>query len=502
MSARPASLSAKGITVAFGGIDVVKGVNLDLLSSEIHAITGENGAGKSSLAKVFAGVYQPRSGHIELDGQLIKFGNPKSALRNGVALIHQEPLTFPNLDVAENIMVGHCLRRGPILDWRGTTRKAQEILDALGLDLNPRSQVRGLSVAKQQMVEVACAMSHNAKVWIFDETTAPLTSKEADELFTIMRRLRDQGCAVGMVTHHLEEVFAVADRITVLRDGEKVAETVPSQTSVGEIIQLMVGRVLSNEQFERRSSSGAMPVLELKGFSGPGFCNVDLTVRRGEVVALAGLVGAGRTEVARALFGISRSSRGEIKLLGTPREISSPRDAIRLGIGLLPEDRQHDGLIRQHSVTFNTTLVILKALSNLGWLRPKRMRSATVLYTDRLKVAYRSPDQEAGELSGGNQQKVVLSKWLMTQPKLLILDEPTRGVDVGAKHEVHKLIREQAAAGVAVLMISSDLQEVLALSDRITVMREGRIVAEMDGATATQEKVMFAATGQGVAMGA
>jgi rhamnose transport system ATP-binding protein len=487
-------VAAEGITITFGGVDVVSGVDLDLQAGEIHAIVGENGAGKSSLAKAIAGVYQPRLGRIVVGESEVRFRNPREALRAGVALIHQEPLNFPDLSVAENIFAGHPLKKGGLVDWPQIQRRATELLAELGVSLDPKRPMQGLSTAQQQQVELACALSHDATVWIFDETTASLTPKEVAELFAIMRRLRDQGYALAVVSHHLHEVFAISDRITVLRDGAKVAERKTSETNEAEIVRLMVGRDLAGERFA--SGDLGAPILEVEEFSGSGFSDVTLNVRAGEIVGLAGLVGAGRTELARAIFGISRANQGVMKLEGQAVAVCSPQQAQKMGIGLVPEDRRHDGLLMPQPISFNASLIHLRELCRMEWLNRGRIDSATEAQTARLKLSRRSLGQPVEELSGGNQQKVVLAKWLMTSPKLLILDEPTRGVDVGAKHEVHTIIRELANQGMAVLMISSDLPEVLRLSDRVYVMRQGRIAAEMPAAEATEEKIMFAATGQ------
>jgi len=487
-------LRASSITVTFGDVDVVAGVDLDLREGEIHALVGENGAGKSSLAKAISGVYRARKGTVELDGAEVSFRNPREALDAGVALIHQEPLSFPDLTVAENIFAGHPPKRAGLVDWRAMRARTNELLDTLAVDLDPDANVGSLSVAQRQQVELACALSHDAKVWIFDETTAPLTPKEVEELFAVMRKLQERGCALLMVTHHLHEVFAVADRITVMRDGTKVAEKATKETDEAEIVRLMVGRELAEEHFA--AGIPGEPILTVKDLSGPGFAEVSLEVRKGEIVGLAGLVGAGRTELARALFGITAPSSGQVFFEGKPVAAKSPEQAMRLGIGLVPEDRRNDGLLMPQSIAFNATLANLRKLCRSGWLNLRRIETETVDAVERLHLAYQSHGQAAGELSGGNQQKVVLSKWLMTQPKLLILDEPTRGVDVGAKHEVHTIVRELAAQGMGVLMISSDLPEVLALSDRVVVMRQGRVAAELAASEASQEAIMFAATGQ------
>lgn len=483
-----------GLTVTFGGNDVVSNVDLELRSGEIHALTGENGAGKSSLAKVIAGVYQPRLGNLEVDGRSVRFRNPREALHAGVALIHQEPLTFPDLDVTENIFAGNHLMKGPRIDWPECRSRAKELLATLGVELDPRASVKGLSVAQRQLVELASALAHDAKVWIFDETTAPLTPKEVAELFVVMRKLRDQGCALVMVTHHLHEIFEVCDRITVLRDGKKVAERKTSETDRREIVQLMVGRELDEERFASMTPGDL--VLDLNDLSGPGYQNINLTVRKGEVVGLAGLVGAGRTELARSLFGITAPSAGQIKLNGSEVRLHSPKDAQTKGIALVPEDRIHDGLMMPQSIAFNLTMPNLDRLSRFGWVYEKESRKSASHFAEELGLVFRGIDQPVSELSGGNQQKVVLGKWLSTDPMLLILDEPTRGVDVGAKHQVHGMIRELANQGLGVLMISSDLKEVLTLSDRIAVMRGGRIVAEMPAEGATEEAIMLHATGE------
>lgn len=487
-------LRAKGITITFGGVDVVSGVDLTLQSGEIHAITGENGAGKSSLAKAIAGVYRSREGTIELEEKLVDFRGPRGALDAGIALIHQEPLTFPDLTVTESIFAGNLIRRGPLVDWKACQKRAAELLNSLGVHLDPRQKTGGLSVAQRQLVELASALAHDAKVWIFDETTAPLTPKEVTELFVVMRRLRDQGCALAIVSHHLHEVFEIADRVTVLRDGQKVAEKLISETTPDEVVRLMVGRELSGERFP--SLEAGSTVLETLNLTGIGFADVSLSVRKGEIVGLAGLVGAGRTELARALFGLTHPKSGAVKLDGQELAIKSPQDAMGAGLALVPEDRIHDGLLQPQSVAVNATLASLRQVSSLGFIRPSAVDMRADDATRKLNLKRQSIDQPVSELSGGNQQKVVLAKWLMTEPKLLILDEPTRGVDVGAKHEVHKAIHSLAQQGLGVLMISSDLNEILALSHRVLVMRGGRIVAEISRDEATQESIMRHATGQ------
>lgn len=488
-------VSVRGLGMAFGGVEVLKGVDIDLHPGEVHAITGENGAGKSTLAKLIAGVYRPIRGEIQVNGQHVRFDNPASANSAGIALIHQEPLTFPDLTVAENIFVGKHPKTGArLVDWKTLNQRAEEVMQSLGLKLRATEMVKGLSVADQQMVEVAAALVHNAKVLILDETTASLTPKEVEELFAIVRRLRDQGCALAFVSHKLEEVFAICDRITVLRDGQKVAELITKESNPAEVIRAMVGRDIETTQ--SASKEPGKVLLEAKGLSIPGrIKEVSFQVRAGEIVALAGLVGAGRTDVAHAIAGITPKYIGEISIEGTAVRISNPRVALHTGVVLVPEDRQHHGLLLPMDVSQNATMPILKRLSRF-WMRESKQRELASEWIERLRVACVGPMQPVRELSGGNQQKIVLAKSLLCEPKVLIVDEPTRGVDIGAKTEVHRLLRELADQGLGVLIVSSDLPEVLSVSDRILVMRQGEIVAEFDQRDASEERIMFAAAGE------
>ncbi len=496
---------AQNIVMAFEGVNVLKGVSLDLYPGEVHALLGENGAGKSTLAKILAGVYRPKAGQILVNGQAVTIPTPHAAGALGIALIHQEPLAFPDLSVAENIFVGAepMRRRGLTLDWRTIERRAGELLGALGVERNPRLPMRGLSVADQQMVSMAAALGQNARVLLMDEPTAALTPAEVERLFAIMRRLRDQGVAIVFISHRLEEVFAIADRITVMRDGEIVGERQPAATDHTEIIRMMVGRTLE-VLFEKPPAPDLGPtLLEVEGLTRSGrFADVSFQVRAGEIVGLAGLVGSGRSDVAQALFGIARHDRGQIRVDGQPVTIRTPRDAMAHGLAYIPEDRQRQGLLMPISIVRNMTLPIVSQFARAGMLRERRERRAAQEYVEQLRIVLRQVHQPVAELSGGNQQKVVLSKWLMTRPRIILMDEPTRGVDVGAKAEVHRLMGALAAQGIAILMISSELPEVLAMSDRILVMREGRMVAELTGAQCTAEQVMAAATGQHVALDA
>lgn len=500
-SVSSALVRATGIRKSFGGIEVVSGVDLELRAGEVHAIVGENGAGKSTLAKVIAGVHRPEGGELELMGRRISLEGPRHAISLGIALIHQEPLTFPDLDVAENIFVGHQPTGKGLagVDWRQMRLRAGEILENLGVALDPRQRVGRLTIADQQMVELAAALSQDAKVLLMDETTSSLTPKEVSELFAIVRRLCERGCVIGFVSHHLDEVFEIADRITVMRDGAKVAEVLTRETSVPEIVRLMVGREVEAIEPSPRRSTEQGPILSVENLSRKGlFAGVSFEVRPGEIVGLGGLVGAGRTDVCRAVFGLERIDSGRIQVKGQDVRIGGPRQAMRHGLAMVPEDRQFEGLLMDMSLSDNATLAVLGRIAVRGFLRRRTEQSRTQEALDRLRTSFRNVLQPVRELSGGNQQKVVLSKWLMSEPSVLILDEPTRGVDVGAKDEVHRLMRQLVEGGMAILLVSSDLPELLTLSDRVLVMRDGRIVAGFDREEATPERVMSAATGQEV----
>jgi ABC-type sugar transport system ATPase subunit/ribose/xylose/arabinose/galactoside ABC-type transport system permease subunit len=490
-------LQAKGIYKSFGGVDVLKNADLDLHAGQIHALVGENGAGKSTLAKIIGGVHVPRQGSITIGGQTVSIPNPRAAIAHGVALIHQEPLTFPDLTVAENIFIGRQPRGAIGVRWNSMYTQADAILTSLGVKIDPREKVGGLSIADQQMVEMAAALSQNAKILLMDETTAALTPSEVKDLFRVMRQLRDQGAAMAFIGHRMEEIFEICDRITVLRDGDIVAHLLTKETSIPEVLKLMVGRDMSSMFAREIKHAPGEVALEVRDLSRAGeFSNINFKVRRGEIVGLAGLVGAGRTEVARAIFGITSADSGQVLIDGKPVAIHNPRQAMSHGLALVPEDRQHHGVLMPQSIWRNATLPVVGRLSQFGWLRDGRARRETSSYVDRFRVKLRNINQPIRELSGGNAQKIVLAKWLMTKPKIIILDEPTRGIDIGAKAEVHKLISELAAEGMAVLMISSELPEVLAMSDRVLVMREGKLMREFAAADATPEKVIAAATGQ------
>ncbi len=492
-------IEMRDITKSFGGVHALKGVQLRVFPGEVHAILGENGAGKSTLIKTMTGVHQPDGGEILLNGERVQFANPRDAQHHGIAAIYQEPSLFSDLSIAENILVGRQPVNRGRLSWRKMNQISAELLNRLHVNLDPRTKARNLSVAQQQMVEIARALSVDAKVLIMDEPTSSLTSNEVEDLFRITRTLRDAGTAVIFISHRLEELFALADRVTTLRDGSYVGTRSLDNVTTDELIQMMVGRKL-DELFPKQIVERGEPVLELDGLSLPGsFTDVSLTLHAGEIVGMAGLVGAGRTAVANAIFGIQPAEQGSIKVDATPQQIDSPQQAMALGIGYVPEDRQNHGLVLPMEIGENITLPLLKQFTSWGWLNKKQEKAAAQEAAKRLEVKATGIQQKARELSGGNQQKVVLAKWLSTNPRILILDEPTRGIDVGTKSAVHGLMSSLAAQGLAILMISSELPEVLGMSDRILVMHEGRITGEFSREEATQEGLMLAATGVPVA---
>lgn len=498
MGSSGAFFQALGVSKAFGGPPVVRQVDFDLRRGEVHAIAGENGAGKSTLLKLMAGIHQPDEGAFLLDGRPVRFPSPAAARLHGVALIAQEPILFPDLSVAENLFAGRLpvARPVPWVRWKAVRREAERMLASVGAAIDPDRPVHTLSVAEQQLVEVAAALGRNARILLMDEPTASLTPREVERLFAVVRDLKRQGTAIVFVDHRLDEVFSIADRITVMRDGAKVGVYNAREVSQEEIVRRMVGREIP--RFPERARSPGETLLEVQGLSRAGaFAGVSFHVRRGEIVALAGLVGAGRTEVARAIFGIDAFDSGTVRFEGREVRFRSPREALDAGVAYLPEDRQRHGLILPLPVTQNLSLVVLRELARWGWLLRERERELAAAQAERLGVRGPGLSAPVRSLSGGNQQKVLVGKFLAARPKLLLLDEPTRGVDVGAKAEIHRLIMDFAGRGLGILIISSELPEVLALADRVLVMRAGRIAAEFDRAAASEEAVMAAAVAGG-----
>ena len=490
-------LQARDVAKTFPGVRALSGVSFDVRGGEVHALLGENGAGKSTLIKILSGVYQPDGGAILIDGRETRFATPDDAKRAGVATIYQELLLFPELTVAENIFLGHAPRaRGGRIDWREMRAKAEGLLASLEIDdLSADQIVDALTVGHRQRVEILRALSHDARILIMDEPTASLTEIDVTRLFDLVRRLKSRGVGIVYISHRLEEIFEIADRVTVLRDGAYVGARRVADTTSAELVQMMVGRRIEN-MFPKTAAPIGAPVLEARDVVRlPMTKGASLTVRAGEIVGLAGLVGSGRSEFAQTIFGITPAESGDIRLMGETVRIDSPKKARARGIAYVPEDRGVQGLVRPMSVLHNLSLAALGALSRAGFIdRPGELRLAEEA-VERFSVKTSSVDEIAGRLSGGNQQKIVLGKWLANNPKLLILDEPTRGIDVGAKAEIHRLMGQLANEGVAILMISSELPEVLGMSDRVLVMREGRIVAEFDRLHATSVAVGAAMMG-------
>jgi rhamnose transport system ATP-binding protein len=494
-------LTGHNISKAFGGVKALQGVEFAAYGGEVHALLGENGAGKSTLIKCFTGVYRPDEGEIVVDGQPVAFADPRDARQAGIAAIYQEPSLFPDLDITENIFVGRQLTAGGgRVAWGQMVQEARRLLAQLGVPLDPSTKARYLSVAEQQMVEIARALSINAKILIMDEPTSSLTLAEVAELFRIVRQLRDNGTAIIFISHRLEELFELADRVTILRDGRYVGTQPLANVTTQQLIEMMVGRTLA-DLFPKQDVTPGAVLLEVEKLTRAGvFNDISFQVRAGEIVGLAGLVGAGRTDVAQTIFGIAPATSGVIKIGGKPVAIGDPQAAMKLGLAYVPEDRQHHGLLLPMTIAHNITLPDLTRFARLGWVDDGGERKAAAAAAEQLEVKCTSVMQKANELSGGNQQKVVLAKWLATKPRILILDEPTRGIDVGTKSAVHALMSQLAAQGIAILMISSELPEILGMSDRILVMREGRLTGHFRRAEATQETIMQAATlGQALA---
>ena len=492
----PPLVELRGVSRSFGGVQALSEVDLELRAGEIHALVGENGAGKSTLVKILTGVHEPDSGEIFFAGEEQRIRGTHTAQALGIAAMYQEPSVFLDLSVAENIFAGR-RPRGLLgsVDWSQMNRDAAAVLDELGVDFASDTPVRGLGVADRQLLEIAKALSTNARVLIMDEPTAALSPREVENLFRVARGLRDRGVALVFISHRLEEVSAIADVVTVLRDGHHVATRPADALSHSEVVRLMVGRPL-DALFPKEEAEIGEVALEVRGFTRHGvFADVSFAVRRGEILGLAGLVGAGRTEIARSLFGIDPYDEGEVLLAGSGFRPRSPRRALRHGLAYLPEDRLGQGLVQAMSIATNTSMAVLPQLTRAGFLRPWLERRLARRFIDQLRIKASSSSQAVHTLSGGNQQKVVLSKWLAAEPRVLILDEPTRGVDVGAKADVHRTISHLATQGLAIVLISSELPEVLGMSDRIVVLREGRVAAELDRDGATSERIMDAATG-------
>jgi len=489
-------LEMKNISKRFDMTQALDDVSLTLYPGEVHALVGENGAGKSTLIKIMTGIYRPDQGEILLDGQPVDIDNSLEAQAYGIAAIYQEPMVYPDLNVAENIFISH-RDFGPVVRWGKMHKEAEAILAKLDVKLDVRMQARGLTLAAQQAVEIAKAISLDVRVLIMDEPTASLSAHEVIQLFKLVRTLRSQGVSILFIGHRLEEVVEIADRVTVLRDGNYISSTPRDQVTSEQVIRDMVGRDIEDFFAKIETDRGDL-LLSVRELSKENaFSDINFDVYRGEVLGFAGLIGSRRTDVALALFGIEPADSGKIIFEGQELEIQSPDQALQHGISYLTEDRRQLGLSMPMSITANISLPMLRHyLTNLGLLKRKAEATTAEEYRQRLSIRTPSVKIQVEKLSGGNQQKVMLSKWLNAQPKLFILDEPTRGIDVGAKAEVHHIVNELAAQGLAVILISSDLPEVLAMSDRILVMREGKQMGIFERQDATQENIMTAAMGQ------
>ncbi len=492
-SAQPV-LSLSDASKAFAGVHALQHVSLDLFAGEAHALVGENGAGKSTLVKVLAGVHQPDSGRLTVNGEDVFLGGPADSAERGIAVIYQEPTLFPDLSVAENVFIGRQpLRSGRRIDARAMDLEVTEIFKRLGVRMDPERIARGLSIADQQLVEIAKALTRRARVLIMDEPTAALSPVEAKRLFSVVETLRGEGAAVVFISHRLEEVFAICQRVTVLRDGKRVLSQPLEGLTAEDLVRAMVGRDVAVGAHEPHQPGQV--VLQVDRLTREGvFVDISFEVHAGEVVALAGLVGSGRSEVARAIFGIDRYEAGSVQVSGRRLRRGSPTAAMQAGIGFVPEDRRQQGLVMEMSTTRNIALASLSRLRRAGLIFARTEREFGIDWAQRLQVKYGRPSSPVALLSGGNQQKVVLAKWMARKPDLLIVDEPTRGIDIGTKSEVHRLISQLATDGVAVLVISSELPEVLRLADRVLVMREGRLAASLSRREATEESIVAAGT--------
>jgi len=490
-------LRVTDITKSYAGVHALTSAAFELRAGEVHALVGENGAGKSTLIKIITGAVEADRGEIEFNGQVIKHNSPRAAKHLGIAAIYQQPALFPELTVAENIAIG-LEQKGPWgrVDWRRRRHHAAALLAHVGAKIDVNAEAGGLTMPQQQLVEIARALGAEARVLIMDEPTASLPEEDSQNLFTVIRQLRSQGVGIIYISHRLEELPLIADRVTVLRDGCTIDTRPMAEVDRPQLIQLMVGRVLS-AVFPKKEIELGEVVLELRqlGCSTVGVHDVNLSVRSGEIVGLAGLVGAGRTELAKTIFGLTPADEGEILLRGRAVQINSPAQAITFGIAYVPEDRRKHGVILPMAVSPNITLAALPQLSHFGSLDFRREKEIAVDYTRRLGIKTPAIFAPVASLSGGNQQKVALSRWLVTKPAVLILDEPTQGIDIGAKAEIHALMTQLAAQGTAILMISSELAEILGMSDRVAVINDGRICGLLDRSEATQAKILALALG-------
>jgi len=487
-------LSLNRISKNFPGVRALASVSLDLYAGEVTALVGENGAGKSTLVKVLTGIYQPDEGAIQIDGNALKLSTPTDAVRAGITAIHQETVLFDELSLAENIFIGHAPRtRFGLIDWKTMNQRAARLLERIGTTIKPTTLLRDLGIANKHLVAIARALSVDARVVIMDEPTAALSHAEIEELYLLVEQLKADGKAILFISHKFEEIFRIADRYSVFRDGELVGDGLIRETNTTELVQLMVGRSVSSV-FPPRTSDLGEQILQVEGYSHPTeFDNISFSLKRGEILGFYGLVGAGRSECMQSLFGITRPAAGSVSIDGKPVTLKTPADAIAQGLVYVPEDRGKQGAITPLSIVGNIALPSLGLTSSAGFVRMAREFTLAREYTERLALKAVALDQIVDELSGGNQQKVVIAKWLATRPAIIILDEPTKGIDIGSKAAVHAFMRELSSQGMAVIMVSSEIPEIIGMSDRIIVMREGRCVAEFDRSHVKPEDLVRAA---------
>ena len=486
-------LRMKNISKRFPGVYALKNVNFELKRGEVHALLGENGAGKSTLIKVLGGIYHAEEGEIEIEGKNVSITSVQDAEENGIAIIHQELVLVPYMSVAENIYLGREAGRGIFVDRSEMTKSAQKILDDLGMDIDARSLVKDLPIAKQQMVEITKAVSVNSKILVMDEPTSSISDKEVENLFKIMRDLTKKGVGIVYISHKMSELDEICDRVTVMRDGEYVGTKNVKETAKDELIAMMVGRTLTN-YYVRDYGEPGEEILKVTGLSdGDKVKGVDFNVRKGEIVGFAGLVGAGRSETMQAIFGLAKEVTGEIYINGNKAEIHNPEEAIKYGLALVPESRKEQGLYLVQSVKYNTTIEVLKEFIGKFRVNDKRETEITQEYIDLMSTKTPSQAQKIGNLSGGNQQKVMIGRWLATKPKVLILDEPTRGIDVGAKSEIYAIMNNLVKTGVSIIMISSELPEIINMSDRVYVMAGGVVRGCINHEEISQENIMHLA---------
>ncbi|MGI6072328.1 MAG: sugar ABC transporter ATP-binding protein [Lachnospiraceae bacterium] len=490
-------LSTRGLTKTYGQVTVLRDISMDFYKGEVHALIGENGAGKSTLCKMISGAISPTSGKIIIDDKSHDFFTPEEAKSLGIGIVYQELNLISELTVYENLFVGKEIKKGPFLNKKEMVRQANEVFDGMGISVDVMKPVSELSVAFCQLVEIAKALIENSKLIIFDEPTAPLTNNEVDVLFKIIKRLKEQGIAIIYISHRMDEIFRICDKVTVFRDGEYISTQDIGETTREELIKLMIGRELTREFPERVANiySDADNILEVRHLSTAKLKDISFELKRGEILGISGLVGSGRSEIVRAIFGVDKVHSGEILLEGKKTKIKHPKDAIKDGFALVPEDRKREGLMLQQSIRLNMTITVLDKLSRAGFINDKKEKKELDRGINLLSVKLASVKNPVTNLSGGNQQKVVLAKWISTGNDVLLFDEPTRGVDVGAKKEIYDFLFELKSQGKSIILISSEMQEILGLCDRILVMCEGRLLGELNAEEATQEKILTLASG-------